>query len=193
MARPIKVIPAGEILYRGSWQEFPYVQNRIGKSPNYMRTNVPVYMAINKSNALIYGPPVEYKLRCQVRLLNLANPDVVKTLINIAKSNTVKSAIKKAFRVINNEVRRFSRLKYNVHVAKFACALGYDGYYAPRMPYAKYTGFFHPEVVLCDAPSVLTVVGPTGNRRPPPITPKVGVNNELRQIIQMTNYSKKIT
>lgn len=185
------IIKKGTILYRGSHHESISAVGRVNKSPNYLRANLPVYFARNKNNVRKYGTAVKYETTKNLHLLDMGDPEIVTRLIQIAKSEKVKKSLAKSFRVINGIVRRSSKIKYDIDVAVFACRLGFDGYYAKRLPqkYLGGTGTFHPEVVLCDARRVLKVVGIEEMLNAP--NNRISVNNNLRRAVAATNYSLK--
>lgn len=182
------VLRKGTHIYRGSSNEAGYA--RPGGSPSYLR-NLPVYFTNANANASSYGRIVEYEVIETVRLLDMSKSAVIRGLINMARSANVRTAIQKAFRVANNNtVQRFSRIKYDIHVAQFICKLGYDGYYAPRMKNAKLSqGTFHPEIVLCHPKRVLRVATVYNAHAAP--TNRRGVNANLIKTVRRTNYSTR--
>ena len=182
------IFPAGKFLYRGSHAEANTAQGYLNKRPNYLR-NLPVYFSNSKNNVRTYGTAVKYVTTKPLNLLNMGSVNVVGKLLANARSNTVKHSIVKAFRTANGEVRRFSKMKYDIHVAKFICAQGYDGYYAPRLRTKYQQGFFHPEIVLCHAKDVLKVYNIKAPTSPPPMRPRV-ISNNLLNAIARTNYGK---
>ena len=184
------IYPKGSFLYRGSHAEAGYAAGRKNKSPNYLRNNLPVYFSNSKNNVRSYGTAVKYVTTKDLNLLNMGSVNTVANLIASARSNVVKNSILKAFRTANGEVRRFSRIKYDIHVAKFICSHGYDGYYAPRLGTKYPRGTFHPEIVLCHARDALKVVNIENATSAPPNKPKIGVNNRLRSVVRKTNYSR---
>ena len=183
------IFPAGKFLYRGSHAEANQAQGYLNKRPNYLRSNLPVYFSNSKNNVRTYGTAVKYVTTKPLNLLNMGSVNVVTNLLASARSNTVKHSIVKAFRTANGDVRRFSKMKYDIHVAKFICARGYDGYYAPRLRTKYSEGSFHPEIVLCHAKDVLKVYNVKAPTSPPPMRPRVGVNNSLRNVVRRTNYT----
>ena len=174
------IFKKGTRIYRGSSDE-PR-QARVGNTPVYLR-NLPVYFAENWNRASTYGQVTRYVLTDDVNLLNMSDPDVIQVLHNSTKSDNVKRSIKKAFRLTNKRiVTRFSRIKYDIHVARLICKHGFDGYYAPELKNAKTTyGKFPPEIVLCNPKAVLKVdkVYPA---HAPPRSERGLTNNLLRQI-----------
>lgn len=181
----IRTLKKGSKIYRGSSDEPG--RARVDSTPTFLR-NLPVYFAENWNKASTYGQVVRYSLTEDVYLADISNPIVVQGLYKETRSETVKKAIKKAFRLANDgSIRRFSRIKYDIHVAQLICKLGFDGYYAPELRNAKTTmGKFPPEIVLCHPKSVLRVdkiYEPTA----PPNTRR-GLNNNLMRQIQRTEY-----
>lgn len=183
------IFPAGKFLYRGSHVEANQAQGYLNKRPNYLR-NLPVYFSNSKNNVRTYGTAVKYVTTRPLNLINMGSVNTVAKLLAAARSNAVKGSILKAFRTANGEVRRFSKIKYDIHVAKFICTLGYDGYYAPRLRTKYQQGSFHPEIVLCHAKDVLKVYNVKAATSPPPTRPRVGVNNNLRNTVGRTNYGR---
>ena len=189
MNRGYTIFPAGKFLYRGSHAEANQAKGYLNKRPNYLR-NLPVYFSNTKNNVRTYGTAVKYVTTKPLKLLNMGSVNVVANLLVSARSNTVKHSILKAFRVANGEVQRFSRMKYDIHVAKFICALGYDGYYAPRLSRKQGLGTFHPEVVLCHAKDVLKVYNVKKPTSSPPLKRRGSLNNNLQNEIARTNYGR---
>jgi hypothetical protein len=184
------IFPAGKFLYRGSHAEANQAQGYLNKRPNYLRSNLPVYFSNTKNSVRSYGTAVKYVTTRPLNLLNMGNVNTVTKLHAAARSNSVKGSILKAFRTANGEVRRFSTIKYDIHVAKFICTLGYDGYYAPRLRTKYQEGSFHPEIVLCHAKDVLKVYNVKPMLNAPPTTVRRGVNNNLRNVVGRTNYGR---
>jgi len=184
------IVPVGKFLYRGSHAEANQAQGYLNKRPNYLRSNLPVYFSNSKNNVRTYGTAVKYVTTRPLNLINMGSVNTVAKLLAAARSNAVKGSILKAFRTANGEVRRFSKIKYDIHVAKFICTLGYDGYYAPRLRTKYQQGSFHPEIVLCHAKDVLKVYNVKAATSPPPTRPRVGVNNNLRTTVARTNYGR---
>ncbi len=173
-------------IYRGSSNESTFA--RRGNRPTFLR-NLPVYFAENKNRANVYGRVIKYQLTDDVHLLNMSDPKTVIYLLNSTTSNVVKKAIAKAFRLSNNKlnVRRFSRIKYDMYVAELICRLGYDGYYAPELKNAKTTeGKFPAEIVLCKPKKVLRVVNVYSPTLPP--TTRRGVTENLSRSVRNTVY-----
>jgi len=139
-------------LYRGNW------------SGNQLRA--PVFTTPDRNQAVQYGPVTHYRLRNGARLLDMSDPAVI---MNLMRNTTpeVHKAIAKAFRIIDGRVRRFSRLKYDIVVARHVCQRGYNGYAAPRMRTKYAEGYFHPEVLVCN-PKMLIKIGRTNNNPGPP-------------------------
>ena len=185
------ILEKGRFLYRGSHTEAMNAISRIGQPPNFLRTNAPVYFSNTKNSVRSYGTAVKYVTTRDLNLLDMGNINEVARLLERAKSPTVKKSIEKAFRISNGEIRRFSKIKHDIHVAVFICKLGYDGYYAPRLPTKYVSGTFHPEIVLCNPQSVLKVYNVKPVLDPPRTYLKLGVNNNIRADIQRTNYSAK--
>lgn len=174
-------------IYRGSSNEPAYA--RIGNSPTFLR-NLPVYFANEFNRAKVYGQVVKYKVTNDLHLLNMGDPKVIEGLLNLTSSNTVEKSILKAFRIIKGRVERFSRIKYDIHVAQFICKLGYDGYYAPELKNAKTTmGSFPIEIVLCKPKQVLKVANIYQPNRPP--RQNRGLTNNLINTVRRTNYSRR--
>lgn len=171
----------GTLIYRGSSTEPQFAKPT--NKPNYMR-NLPVYFAENKETASVYGQVIRYKVTKELALVDMSNPEIIEQLNSLTKSDIVKKSIAKAFRVSNGQVKRFSRIKYDIYVAAFLCKLGFDGYYAPRLKNAKTTqGTFHPEIVLCDPKNVLVVDKVYAMNRSPSM--RKGVNENLtRRVIR---------
>jgi len=179
-----RVIRKGSHIYRGSSVEARFAQP--GGSPSFLR-NLPVYFTNKNNNAETYGRIVKYEVIDTIHLLDMSNPMVIRDLISLARSTNVKTAIKKAFRVANNKVGRFSRIKYDIHVAQFICKLGYDGYYAPELKNAKMSeGKFHSEIVLCHPKRVLRVSSVYNALAAP--SNKRGVNASIMNAVRRTNY-----
>jgi hypothetical protein len=172
----VKHIERGTVLYRGGTTGL---------------RNLPVFFALNRNTANVYGQVSAYRVRRNLKLLNMGSPYVIRELHSLAANKIVNKSLQKAFRLNgNNGVRRFSRIKYDIHVAQFVCKLGYDGYYAPELRNAKTTqGKFHPEIVLCAARQDLNFVEKFNATRPP--RNKVGVNNRLTNTVMRTNYSTR--
>jgi hypothetical protein len=179
------IIKKGTKIYRGSSNEPS--QAKIGNRPAFLR-NLPVYFAENWNRASTYGQVTRYVLTDEVQLLNMSDPDVIQVLYNSTRSDTVKKAIKKAFRLANNgTMKRFSRMKYDMHVAQLICKHGFDGYYAPELKNAKTTqGRFPSEIVLCHPKEVLRVDKVYQPHAPP--RSEKGLTNSLMKQIYMTEY-----
>lgn len=173
------VVNAGTHLYRGSHAEAQNARGYINRSPNYMTRNRPYYFLYNNGNNnnrgknianRVYGQVTVYKTRKNLNLANLGSANSVKNLIAKANGNAgLIRAIQKAFRVQpNGSVKRFSRVQYDDQVAKFLCRLGYNGYWAPKLP-QKYPGnkHFHQEIVVCKPRTNLKVVRVENATRPP--------------------------
>lgn len=171
----------GSLIFRGSSTEPQYAKEN--KKPNYMR-NLPVYFAENKETANAYGQVIRYKVTKDLALVDMSDPVTITGLMEHTNSDIVRRSFAKAFRVSNGQVKRFSRIKYDIYVAAFLCQLGFDGYYAPRLKNAKTTqGTFHPEIVLCNPKTVLVVDKIYKIKNPPSM--RVGVNENLtRRVIK---------
>ena len=171
----------GTLIYRGSSSEPTFAEPN--KKPNYMR-NLPVYFAEDRETESVYGQVIRYKVTEDLALVDMSDPVTIAGLMNHTNSEIVKTSIAKAFRVSNGQVKRFSRIKYDIYVAAFLCKLGFDGYYAPRLKNAKTTlGSFHPEIVLCNPKKVLLVDKVYKLNRPPSM--RKGVNENLtRKVVR---------
>jgi hypothetical protein len=173
------VIDKGKKLYRGSSENYnkPFSPNRRA-----------VFFANSQNNAGIYsGYVTEYILTHNANVLNMGSANTIEWLISKAASEKLKSAIKKAFRIANNRnVRRFSKMKYDAHVAEFICRLGYDGYYAPRLRTKYPQGHFSSETVLCNPSKFLRVSKVFTPTRPP-------TNKRGRHGLNLSNMNYKIS
>ena len=171
----------GSLIYRGSSSEPQFAKENT--KPNYMR-NLPVYFAENKETASSYGQVIKYRVTKDLSLVDMSDPVTIAGLMGHTNSDVVRHAFAKAFRVSNGQVKRFSRIKYDIYVAAFLCQLGFDGYYAPRLKNAKTTqGTFHPEIVLCNPKNVLVVEKIYKSNKPP--SSRKGVNENLtRRVIK---------
>lgn len=156
----MQILPQGKKLYRGSSQNH-------GEPFNTSRRAV--FFANSRNNASIYsGYVTEYTLTEDAYILNMGSADTIEWLLKKAKSDRLKYAIKKAFRIsVNRSVRRFSRMKYDAHIAEFICRLGFDGYYAPRMRTKYKEGYFAAEYVICNPHKFLKVSRALTPTRPP--------------------------
>lgn len=173
------ILPKGKKIYRGSYFDYskPFSSNRRA-----------VYFANTRNNAEIYsGFVTEYTLTKNAHVLNMGDANTVRKLIGMAASDRLKHHIKKAFRVANNSnnVRRFSKMKYDAYVAEFICRLGYDGYYAPRLRTKLPQGSFGSEIVLCDPSTFLKVSHVFEPTRSP--NTRLGRNNSIN--ISKMNYT----
>jgi hypothetical protein len=139
-------------LYRGNW------------SGNHLRA--PVFTTPNRNEAKQYGPVTHYRLKNGAILIDMTDPAVI---MNLKRNATpeVRQAINKAFRIVEGQVRRFSKLKYDIVVARHVCMRGYNGYITPRMRTKGPSGYFHPEVLVCN-PEMLVKIGRTNNTPAPP-------------------------
>jgi hypothetical protein len=153
-----------------------------------------VYFSNNRNSVNTYGTAVKFKTTKNIKLLNMGNVSTVQNLLTKAKSKTVQNSIIKAFKIANGIIRRNSKINSDIHVAKFICELGFDGYYASELSnkYGK-GGKFHPEIVLCRPHEVLVVTNVNSlSGGPPPLKEKISVNNRIRSIVKSTNYSSVI-
>jgi predicted ester cyclase len=117
----------------------------------------------------------------------MGSTNTIEWLISKAASEKLKFSIKKAFRIANNrKVRRFSKMKYDAHVAEFICRLGYDGYYAPRLRTKYPQGHFSSETVLCNPSKFLRVSNVFTPTRPP-------TNKRGRHGLNLANMNYKIS
>lgn len=148
-------LPANFTLYRGTRDIFNYERNS------------PVYFTFGSNGAQIaenaYAKPgtgakvLEFKTAKKLVLLDMSKPETIVGLFNKASSNEdLLRSLAKSFSVKDGKVLRSSKFKHDDKVSRLVCRLGFDGYYAPRIKERKTTqGYFHPEIVLCKAASVL--------------------------------------
>ena len=125
-----------------------------------------------------------YKTLKPLNLLDMSNPKSIELLLGKG-SNAVNVSIKKAFRVEGNQVRRKSKLKHDVVVSRLLCALGYDGYYAPRMRKHIGDGTFHPEIMLCNPITKVKLIKsdiPQVPLRPPAKKRPRNFNNDIQPV-----------
>jgi len=175
-------------MYRGAYNEWTSAHHYMGERPMYLRADLPVYFTDNPDSAEVYGAAVKYQTLYNLNLVDMGDLHTVQSLLISARSPELKKSITKAFRVSNGIVKRVSKIKYDIHVAEYICRLGYDGYYAPRLPGKYSSDTFHPEFVLCRARDVLRVYG-IERQMQPPVKSRVGVNNNVREAVARMNYS----
>lgn len=175
-------------MYRGAYNEWTSAHHSLGERPMYLRGDLPVYFTDNPDSAEVYGAAVKYETLYNLNLVDMGDLHTVQALLNSARSPELKKSITKAFRVSNGIVKRVSKIKYDIHVAEYICRLGYDGYYAPRLPGKYSSESFHPEFVLCRARDVLRVYG-IERQQPPPTRTRIGVNQNIREAVARMNYS----
>jgi hypothetical protein len=143
-----KNIPEGFTLYRGARRSHGYLTNNQSyflfgnDGKNITRKN---YTGNKKPGSQVYT----YVTTRPLKLLNMGNPNNIVKLVQDAKNQErIIRSIKQSFRLENGIVYRFSESEEDLDVAKFICAAGYDGYYAPKLSKGT-TGMFHQEIVLC--------------------------------------------
>lgn len=175
-------------MYRGAYNEWTLAHHHMGERPIYLRGDLPVYFVDDPDIAEVYGGVVKYESLYNLNLLDMGDLYTVQALLSSARSPELKKSITKAFRVSNGIVKRVSKIKYDIHVAEYICRLGYDGYYAPRLPGKYSSESFHPEIVLCRARDVLRVYG-LERQLPPPTRTRIGVNQNIREAVAQMNYS----
>ena len=171
------LIPAGFILYRGSFKESALAPGYVNRSPNYMK-NRPYYFLYNNNNGSnianrAYGQVTVFKTTKSLRLINLGNPRAVIKLLSYTNDPKIIKSIMKSFRTSNsNNVVRSSKLKYDLDVANFVCKLGMDGYWAPKLKQKYGNKKFHQEIVLCHPKTSIRVVKVEQPSRAPSVAPK---------------------
>ena len=171
-------IPIGFTLYRGSYKEAA-VAKGVNK-PNYLK-NRPYYFLFNTNNNnngknianRAYGQVTVYKTIKQLKLINMSDPMTIMSLLRKANNDEViTKSILKTFRIVNSNIIRSSKLKYDVHVANFICKLGMDGYWAPKLKQKYGNKKFHQEIVLCHPKAALRVSHVEDPSRAQSVAPK---------------------
>lgn len=109
-----------------------------------------------------------YKTTAPLKLLNVSNPNTIKFLLSQTQNENTLKSIQKSFRLRENnkKIVRSSKVGYDIKVSKFICSLGYDGYYASKLPQKYGTKLFHQEIMLCNPKDKLRLLSTTTPNKP---------------------------
>lgn len=157
------VVRKGSKIYRGQTDAFDIDQknNTAILARSVISDDRHTYFGLDPENTAInYGITTELEVKKDIRLLNIANADVYRSIYQKADAAT-QQAMDIAFPLKGNIVYRDSDKNLDYKMLEHICQLDYHGYIQPEMPKIN-GGTMHSEIAICIPYGIKHVLQPIG-------------------------------